>query len=95
MRQHRYLNVILTVNAVLLTGLLWTQIASTPIFAGTASAQNRTRFATPPTIPNAAKQRNATLNAIRDLKSSVDGLKRQVESGVRVEVTNFEEVKGS
>ena len=35
MRQSRYLNVILTVNAVLLAGLLWTQVVDRPMLAET------------------------------------------------------------
>jgi hypothetical protein len=43
MRHMKYLNVILTVNAMLLTGLLWTAIVGQPLLAGEASAQSRTR----------------------------------------------------
>ncbi len=93
MRQRNYLNVILTANAVLLAGLLWTQVADTPLLATSASAQNRTKYASPPTIPNAAKQRNDLLRAVQSLQASVDGLKRSVEGGIRVQVTNFDEVK--
>ena len=53
MRQTRYLNVILTVNALLLAALLWTAIAGQPLLVNEASAQVRTRYSTPPTIPTA------------------------------------------
>lgn len=93
MRQRNYLNVILTVNAVLLAGLLWTQVADTPLLANSAVAQNRKQFAGVPTIPNAAKQRDAIAQGLRELKSSVEGVKRSLDAGVKVQVTNFDEVK--
>jgi hypothetical protein len=93
MRRGTYLNVILTVNAVLLTGLLWTQIASQPLLASTATAQSRTKQATAPVIPNAADQRNKMINALADLKRSVDAQRQLLESGkLKVYVTNLDEI---
>ena len=81
MRQGTYLNVILTVNAVLLAGLVWTQVADTPLLAETASAQSRSRLSNQPvpTVPAFAARRapaaageswrievHATLNGARD-----------------------------
>ena len=55
MRQGSYLNVILTVNAVLLAGVLWTHVAGTPVLNSTANAQSAGTGGTG--IPNAADQR--------------------------------------
>ena len=95
MGQGKYLNVILTVNAVLLTGLLWTQVAATPLLAGTAEAQNRTYGPKVPVIPNAAKQRDATIKAVKDVERAVNGLKASLENGrIKVQVSNLAELNG-
>jgi hypothetical protein len=94
MRQGTYLNVILTVNAVLLTGLLWTQVVSQPLLDTSAAAQSRTRTAAPPVIPNAAAQRAKMIDALNDLKQSVDAQRKLLESGkLKVTVTNLDEIK--
>ena len=90
MRQSRYLNVILTVNALLLAGLIWTQVADRPLLADTASAQVRSVPNTPVRMPNAANQRYEMISALRDLKRSVDSMQQTVAGGnLRVEVTNI------
>lgn len=89
MRQRTYLNMILTVNAVLLGGLLWTQVTSTPLFDQTASAQGAKDAVG---VPNAADQRQKMIEALRDIKASVDSTKKLVEGGkLKVEVTNFDQ----
>ncbi len=95
MRQGTYLNVILTVNAVLLAGLVWTQVAETPLLAETASAQNRSRLGPPvPNVPNAAKQREKIVASVDRLKASVDETRRLLQSGgLEVKVTNLDEIK--
>jgi hypothetical protein len=95
MRRGTYLNVILTVNAVLLTGLLWTQLADRPLLESEAAAeaQSRTKTPNPPVIPNAAAQRDRMINAIKDLKQSVDAQRKFLESGkLKVTVTNLDEI---
>lgn len=95
MRQGTYLNVILTVNAVLLAGLVWTQVADVPVFAGTAMAQSRSRLSNVPVpnVPNAGKQRERIAAKIMELKASVDETRSLLESGrIKVEVTNLDEV---
>jgi hypothetical protein len=88
MRQGRYLNVILTVNAVLLTGLLWTQLSDRPLLASDVAAQSV------PGIPNAADQRQRMLEAMREIKDSVDATRNMLQSGkLKVEVTNIEDLK--
>jgi len=93
MRQGLYLNVILTVNAVLLAGIVWTQVAGHPTLARSASAQ--TGPVSPNQgIPNAADQRQKVIEGIRDLKTSVEAMKRTIESGkLKVEVTNLDQIK--
>ena len=94
MRQAKYLNVILTVNAVLLGGLLWSQVASTTGLSSIAHAQSRTRFVPRTVLPNAAKQRFDMIDAIRDLKSSVDASAELLRSGrLKVEVTNLDAIE--
>jgi hypothetical protein len=89
-RRAVYLNTILTVNAVLLTALLWTQVSDRPLFADDASAQPSRRQG----IPNAAEQRMRMVNGLDDLRQSVDGMSQLLESGkVRVEVTNLDEIE--
>lgn len=96
MRKATYLNVILTANAVLLGGLLWTHVAETPILAQSASAQVRT--STPPAlkpgtgVPNAGMQRDAMIRALQDIQRSVESTRKLLESGgVTVEVSNLDQ----
>jgi hypothetical protein len=91
MRQGTYLNVILTVNAALLTGVLWTQVAERPALSSAALAQSAPRA---DGIPNAAAQRQKMIEALRDLKASMDANTRLLESGkLKVEVTNLSDIK--
>ncbi len=56
MRQLKYLNMILTVNALLLAGLLWTTVTGGPSFVPEAMAQSRSSLGPPvPNVPNAAR----------------------------------------
>ena len=92
MRQGTYLNVILTVNAVLLGGLVWTQIAGQPVLEQTATAQVGRE--TGAGVPNAAEQRQKMIEALRDMKASLDASNKLMQSGkLRVEVTNLNEIK--
>lgn len=94
MRRASYLNGILTANAVLLAGLLWTQIAGQPLLSSSAVAQNRTPARPVPTIPNAAKQRNEIIESIHELRRTTQESMRMFRSGqVKVEVTNLDEIK--
>ncbi|UCD74981.1 MAG: hypothetical protein JSV91_14485 [Phycisphaerales bacterium] len=89
-RQGTYLNAILTVNAVLLSALVWTQLAPRPVMAETATAQATRR----PGIPNAAEQRQKLITAVKDMKASVDSTRKLLESGkLKVEVTNLDEIR--
>ena len=95
MRRVSYLNGILTANAVLLAGLLWTQIAGQPLLSSSAVAQNRSPAGPPvPTVPNAAKQRNENIKAIHELGRTMQEIMRMLRSGqVKVEVTNLDDIK--
>ena len=87
MRRTSYLNVILTVNALLLAALLWTQVADRPVLAKPAIAE-------PPSMPNAAEQRQKIINALQDLEQSVSESTRLLESGkLEVQVTNLHEIQ--
>lgn len=89
-RQGAYLNVILTVNAVLLSVLIWTQIASRPVLEQTAEAQSPPRIK----VPNAADQRQKMIKALNDVKKSVDSTRKLLEGGkLKVRVTNLDEIE--
>ena len=88
MRQRTYLNVILTVNALLLACLLWTQVAAAPFAAQTAIAQEPRLL-----IPNAAEQRKKMIDAMEQINQSIDAQHRLLKSGaVTVKVANLDEI---
>jgi hypothetical protein len=89
MRQSNYLNVILTVNAVLLAGLLWTQVVGRAPLAEQAAAQSTTGG-----FSNATEQRQRMIDLLLEIKTSMDATRKVVESGkMKVEVTNIEMLK--
>ena len=91
MRQSKYLNVILTVNAVLLAGLLWTQVVGRTSLSSEAHAQTSQSSG----FVNAAEQRQRMIEALNEIKGSVEATRKVVESGkMKVEVTNIDKVKG-
>ena len=78
--------------AVLLAALLWTNLAGRPLFSSEATAQVRTKGPSIPTVPNAARQRDEILKALRDIRASVEATRSTVESGgIKVRVTNLNE----
>jgi hypothetical protein len=98
MRQGKYLNVILTVNAVLLAGLLWTQVAEQPMLADSAVAQTRSRPnpGKKPSFykPNASEQRADQLEVLKQLNQSIKEQTSLLSSGkLQVEVTNLDTIK--
>mgnify|MGYP003573884033 CR=1 FL=1 len=99
MKSTRYLNVILTVNAFLLSGLLWTQIADRPFLDREAAAQRTSRSSrvsrtqTQP-FPNAAQQRLDQRMLLQDFRQAFDEQRRFLESGqLKVEVTNLDDLR--
>ena len=93
MRQGRYLNVILTINAALLSALVWNGLAEKPLMSAQAQAQNQM---TPigDGVPNAGKQRQFMLEALRDIRSQLEEMETKMESGaIKVQVTNLDELK--
>ena len=97
MRQSKYLNFILTINALLLAALVWSVAVNQPLLAGEAHAttpQSRTKKArTPGGIPNSSQQRNEMVVAMREMKASMDSTRKLLESGnVRVQVTNLRDL---
>lgn len=92
MRQGKYLNVILTVNAALLSALVWMQLAGGHGLSSSAMAQN------PPDggIPNAAAQRQRLIEETQGMRASVDAMRRLLEGGkVKVAVGNIDELKAA
>ncbi len=87
-RRMRYLNAVLTVNAVLLTGLLWMQIVEQPVLSETAVAEQSNKPGI--RVPNAAEQRKKMHDELKLIKRSVDLTRRTLEAGkIKVEVTNL------
>jgi hypothetical protein len=94
MRQGTYLNVILTVNAALLSVLAWTQLAGRPLLADDAAAQAGASAGDKGSMINAAEQRQRMIEALTDLKKAVEATRTTVESGrLRVEVTNLDQIR--
>ena len=92
MRQQKYTNVILTVNAALLAVLAWTQLVGTPVLARPAEAQVRTQ-PVEPRFPNAAQQRADITRAVAAVERAVQENTALLQSGdVKVEVTNLSEL---
>jgi hypothetical protein len=92
MRQATYLNVILTVNAVLLAAVMWTQVSVQSL---SPAAHAQSGQGTPGGgVPNAADQRQRMIESLREIHSSVEATRRLVESGrVKVEVTNIDRLR--
>jgi hypothetical protein len=88
MRQGTYLNVILTVNALLLSALVWTQLADRPMLAEPVQAQQ------PRDAPlNAGAQRHRMIELLNEVKRESERTRKVIESGdVRVKVTNLNEI---
>ncbi len=102
MRKSTYLNVILTVNAILLASMLWVQVADHPILAENAAAQSRSkprqstanRHKQPFVFPNDADQRQKLIEEMKKVVTSVEATRKLIESGnIKVEVTNLGEIK--
>ncbi|MHC4103160.1 MAG: hypothetical protein ACYSW1_20015, partial [Planctomycetota bacterium] len=74
----RLIAVLLTVNAVLLSALLWVQLAETPILARPALAQRQQ-------LPNAGMQRERMLASLEAIRRSVDETRTILKTG-RVKV---------
>lgn len=95
MRRRNYLNVILTVNAVLLAGLLWTQMVGQPLVSAAQAEdendpedQGRQQG-----IPNAGKQREVMITHLASIEAAVRDLQRTIASGkIKVEVKNLDEL---
>ena len=92
MQRTTYLNVILTVNAGLLSVLVWTQLSSRPLLAQTAEAQISSGATAG--IPNAAGQREQMIRHLDRINRNMESMAKLMESGkAKVEVTNLSEIK--
>jgi hypothetical protein len=98
MRQGKYLNVILTVNAALLSVLVWSQVAGSPhspVWGSPAAAQQLPQQ-DGGGIPNAAAQRQKMLEQLQGLRASVDAMRSMMEGGkVKVIVANADEIRAA
>lgn len=102
MQRTKYLNVMLTVNAALMTALLWCAVVGSPMLDSRAEAQTFTRPSQQnpkfevPTIPNAAKQRYEMVEALRAIERKVDATNQLLSNGrLRVEVTNADRLRSN
>lgn len=92
MRQTTYLNGILTVNAVLLAGVLWTQLVNRPVLAQSADAQTNAQGL--PGIPNAGGQRDQMIRQLERLNVTLDSTMKHLQGGnLKTEVTNLKDIK--
>lgn len=89
MNKSRHHNGILTVIAILLALQVWVSALSQPLFATESRAAGE-----PPTFPNASKQREDTIAAIKDLTAQVNRTNELLESStLRVEISNLKELE--
>lgn len=89
MRQGTYLNVILTINAMLLAVLAWTQLAGQSPMVQTAEAQGVGGG-----MVSAADQRQRMIDSLRDVRQSVNETNRLLERGtLRVHVANVADLR--
>jgi hypothetical protein len=101
MRQGRYLNGILTVNAVLLAGVLWTQVAGRGPLVQDAAAQSTAGGAAvarnaDSVMTNAGEQRQRMIESLREIKVAVEATRKAVEGGkFKVEVSNIDQLKAA
>ena len=101
MRQGNYLNVILTVNAVLLAGLVWTQVAGHGGLVQSAAAQSTASGGSvsgsgSSMMVSAADQRQKMLEALKEIKTSIDATRKAVEGGkFKVEVSNIDQLQAA
>lgn len=90
MGQGRYLNIILTVNALLLTVLVWTQLAGHGPLVQRADAQS----AGGGSMVSAAEQRQRMIESMRDMRQAVNETNRLLERGtLKVTVMNAHELR--
>ncbi len=91
-RRTRTLQGLLTVNAVLLGVVAWTQVAERPL-APAAVAQDRSRPNEPFRFPNSSAQRAEIVKQLKELKKAVDANTKMIETGLVVEVSNLDEIE--
>ncbi|HVP74320.1 MAG TPA: hypothetical protein VMS30_11320 [Phycisphaerales bacterium] len=92
MTSGRYLNAILTVNAALLTAVVWLQVAGTPL-SNAAHAQ-----VPPPDggIPNAGSQRARMIDELVAIRESMEGMRKTLEGGkMKVTIANIDDLKAA
>lgn len=93
MRRGRYLNFILTVNAVLLTALVWTQLVGGPVLSSGGAAQAQVGRDVPG-IPNAASQRHRMIELMTEMNRNMGANHKLLDDGrLRVRVTNLDEIQ--
>lgn len=89
MKRNTYLNGVLTAIAVLLGALVWIQVTASES-GNQALAQSRTERRG---LPNAAAQRKAIVDAIKELQKEVESQNKVFESGtLKVHVVNIKEL---
>ncbi|MCL4209668.1 MAG: hypothetical protein HRU76_12150 [Phycisphaeraceae bacterium] len=90
MKRVRFLNIVLTALVVVLAGHLWVRVAERPLLATSAAAQDDAGGTLG--IPNAAKQRQEIIDALKRLTAELEKTNKQLkEAKFKVEVTNLPE----
>ena len=84
-RQVTYLNAILTLNAVLLAGLLWTQIASSPMSTEVVAQSS---FQTPGPGPDPGRQRVQMIQELQSIRSQVMDINASIKRGLEVRLSD-------
>ena len=105
MRRMKSTNILLTVNAVLMSALLWSQVVGGGAGAGSGqllvdlpgtSAYAQSPLTSPDGVPNAGKQRQQTIDELRALRATVESMKSMLQgTPMKVQVVNAEELKSA
>ena len=98
MRRMKSTNILLAVNAVLMSAVLWTNLAGgttdrQPLLAG-RSAHAQSPLNSADGVPNAGRQRQQTVEELRALNATVESLKSLLNGpAIKVQVMNLDEMK--
>jgi hypothetical protein len=93
-----YLNVILTVNAALLSAMVWMQLSGAWSTTALPLDSSASALQSPPDggIPNAAAQRQRQIEELQAMRASLDTLKKTLDSGkMKVIVANADEIRAA
>lgn len=101
MKAQRYMNAMLTINALLLAALLWVLVVERPLLASEADARepdlvekHTSGKQKAPVFANSTGQRQEIIKQLKLLNASLDRQADMLESGkMKVEVTNLDDIE--